>query len=407
MPTSASTRPAQLNGAQVLWLPSIRPGISYNKHDGPLQASDGTITPASRSSLEAGLGTWAVGSGTPDIPGVVANFRVADALYQPRIAGHEVAARRGAANAATNDILLDVAIAYLNLLRAFQQQAIAEDTLHHAQRLAEVTAAFARTGQGSQADADRAQAELSLRQNAVAQADEQSKVASARLVELLSLDPLKVLVPEEANIIPIDLVPADQPVAELVARGLKCRPELAESHQLVAEAVQRLERERYAPLIPSVLLGVSEGGFGGGPGGNATSDFGGRFDLDAIAYWEIRNFGAGEVTARREAHARLEQAKLRQIQVMDHVAREIVEARAQVESRRGQMAVAQNGIRAATDSYQRNVQRIQGGQGLPIEVLQSIQALDQNRREYLRTVGDYDESQFRLYRALGCPVKLP
>jgi outer membrane protein TolC len=71
------------------------------------------------------------------------------------------------------------------------------------------------------------------------------------------------------------------------------------------------------------------------------------------------------------------------------------------------MAVAQNGIRAATDSYQRNLQRIQGGQGLPIEVLQSIQALDQNRREYLRTVGDYDESQFRLYRALGCPVKIP
>jgi hypothetical protein len=37
-------------------------------------------------------------------------------------------------------------------------------------------------------------------------------------------------------------------------------------------------------------------------------------------------------------------------------------------------------------------------------VLQSIQALDQSRREYLRAVGDYDEWQFRLYRALGCPI---
>ncbi len=240
----------------------------------------------------------------------------------------------------------------------------------------------------------------------MAQADEQTKVASARLVELLSLDPLKVLVPAEANIMPIDMVPADLTVGQLVARGLACRPELAENKQLVAEAVQRLERERYAPLIPSVLLGISQGGYGGGSGGNATTDFSSRFDLDAIAYWEIRNFGAGEVAARREAHARVQQAHLRQVQAMDRVAREIVEARAQAESRRGQMAVAQDGIRAAASSYDRNVQRIRGGQGLPLEVLQSIQALDQNRREYLRRVGDYDESQFRLYRALGCPVQL-
>ena len=89
---------------------------------------------------------------------------------------------------------------------------------------------------------------------------------------------------------------------------------------------------------------------------------------------------------------------------MDQVAREIVEAHAQAQSLHGQIAVAQSGIRVAGDSYRRNVERIRGGQGLPLEVLQSIQALDQSRREYLRQVGDYDEWQFRLYRALGWPV---
>jgi outer membrane protein TolC len=100
----------------------------------------------------------------------------------------------------------------------------------------------------------------------------------------------------------------------------------------------------------------------------------------------------------------VDQAKFRQVQLMDRVAREVVEAHAQVESRRRQMAVAQSGIRAAVNSHQRNVQRVRGGQGLPLEALQSIQALDQSRREYLRTVGDYDEAQFRLYRAMGCPI---
>jgi outer membrane protein TolC len=328
---------------------------------------------------------------------------VADAVFQPRIADQEVAARQHAAKATTHDLLLSVALAYLDLLRAFQQQAITQETLDHTEQLVELTSAFARTGQGNQADADRAQTELSLRKNLVAQAAARTQIASARLAELLDLEPTRVLLPQEAAIVPICLVGHETHVAQLLAQGLSCRPELAESRHLVAEAVNRLEREQFAPLLPSVLLGISQGGYGGGPG-DTVADFRGRFDLDATAYWQVRNFGAGEVAARQAARSRLEQTKLAQVRLMDQVAREIVEAHAQSESLRGQMSVAQSGIDVAGESYRRNVARIRGGQGLPLEVLQSLQALDQSRREYLRAVGDYDEWQFRLYRALGCPI---
>ena len=130
--------------------------MNYQSHDGPLQNSDGTITVANRSALEAGLGMYAVGGGAPAIPGLSANFALSDAIFQPAIAGQRVAAQRQAMEATVNDLLLYVAVAYLDLLRAFQQQAIAQETLAHTQRLAEMTAAFARTGQGNQADADRA-----------------------------------------------------------------------------------------------------------------------------------------------------------------------------------------------------------------------------------------------------------
>ena len=81
----------------------------------------------------------------------------------------------------------------------------------------------------------------------------------------------------------------------------------------------------------------------------------------------------------------MEQARLIQIRLMDQVSREILEAHAQSQSLRGQIAVAESGIRVAGESYRRNLQRIRGGQGLPLEMLQSIQALDQSRREYLRS----------------------
>jgi outer membrane protein TolC len=396
---------AQLRGARFLWLPSIQAGINYQNHDGPVQNSDGSITVASRSALQAGLGMYAVGGGAPAIPGVTAKFAMADAVFQPRIANQQVAARQNAAAGTAHDYLLYAAVAYLDLLRAFQQQAISQETLDHAAQLAQLTADFARTGQGNQADADRAQAELSVRRNVLAQSVAQTQVASAKLVELLNMSPDRTLVPAEPTLVPIELVSHEAAAAQLVADGLSRRPELAESRNLVAAAEEQLCRERYAPLLPNVLVDVSQSGFGGGPD-STIADFRGRFDFDATAYWQLRNFGMGELSARDAARSRLEQAQCLQQSVANRISREVLESHAQAESLRGQIAVAETGIRVAAESYRRNVERIRGGQGLPLEVLQSIQALDQSRREYLRAVGEYDEWQFRLYRALGCPIPI-
>lgn len=68
-------------------------------------------------------------------------------------------------------------------------------------------------------------------------------------------------------------------------------------------------------------------------------------------------------------------------------------------------SLAEAGITAAQDSYRRSAERIRDGQGLPIETLQSIQALDQTRRQYVRAVADYNRAQFQLQRALGWPIK--
>jgi len=395
---------ARYEASRILWLPSLRVGASFNHHEGPLQATDGSINDISRSSLQAGLGARAVGAGTPMVPGLVAEFHTTDAVFQPKIAIHAAAARQAATETATNDALLATALAYNQLLRAVQELRIAEQTRDHAAQLYELTTAFANSGQGPQADADRAQTELVLRRNDVARAEEAIQVASARLTELVRLDPGTPLVPLEPAVVPIDLVSFDRPVGELLATGLSNRPELAEAQHLVCEAVHRYRREQCAPFLPSVLLGVSQSEFGGGLG-SSIHDSSGRFDFDASAHWELRNLGLGERARRDVARSLYNQATTVQVQTMDRVAREIVEAQAQVRARRKQIAVAESGIGAATGSYQRNLDRIREAQGLPIEALQSLQALDQARREYLRAVTDYNEAQFRLQRALGWPIQ--
>ncbi len=395
---------ARLESARTLWLPSIRAGMSYHHHDGNLQASDGTIASVSRSSLQSGMGVNAVGAGTTVVPGVVAQFHTTDAIFQPQIMAHEVSARKHARRTVTNDTLLDTALAYLNLLRTVQGERIAQETRDGAQKLADLTTQFARSGQGPQADADRARTELVRRRIDVSRADEEARVASARLAELLSLDPAEPILPQEPTIVPIELVPTDTPLPELVSTGLMNRPELAESRHLVCEAVYRYRREKYAPLVPSVLLGVSQSGFGGGLG-STVNNVDSRFDFDAAVFWELRNLGFGERAQRDRTRAGYDQARAEQARVMDSIAREVVEAATQVESRVLQIEVAESGVDAATKSYERNLSRIREGQGLPIEALQSLQALDESRREYLRTLVDYNEAQFRLQRALGWPIQ--
>jgi outer membrane protein TolC len=373
---------ADYKGAEVLWLPSLRSGVHWNKHEGPLLDTAGNILDISRGSLYAGAGATAVGAGSPAVPGLFANFNLADAIFQP----------------------LDVSLAYLELLRAAQDVAIAEDLQGKVVEISRLTDAYAQTGQGLQADADRMRVELGLRDIDIRRSQEALVSASARLTQMLRLEPCVRLQPIEPTVVQLCLVPKNAECSDLVAQALYTRPELTQNRYLVGEAVQRMRRERFAPLVPSVLLGASYGGFGGGPG-STIQNFSGRFDLDATAYWELRNLGYGEAAARQGAGSRLRQAQIQELAALDLVAREVTEAHAQVQLREQQIETGRGLVKFASESYEHNLVRIQRGQGLPIEVLQSTQALLQARREYLRCIIDYNSAQFTLQRALGWPVE--
>ena len=391
---------AQRDRAEYLWLPSLRAGVNYNKHEGAIQDVAGKVFDTSRGSLYGGLGAAAVGAGSPAVPGVWAHFHLADACFQPQIAGLEASARSHAAGAARNTLLRDAAVAYWELVRAEQQQAITLEALQHTEELARLTEAYARTGQGLKADQQRVAAELAVRRSERLQVDESVRVASTHLVRLLGGDPLARIATAEQAVVPLELTPQDTPAAELVEQGLSRRPELAESRHLVAQACQRLRREQFAPLIPSLILGLSYGGLGGGLGSQITHT-GDRLDADVAAYWELRQLGLGEQAVRAEASSRVRQAELRQVADLDRVAQEVVTAHSQVQARAGRIEIARAGIQTAEESFRLNQERIQNAQGLPIEVLQSIQSLALLRREYLNAVADYNIAQFQLWWATG------
>src|SRR5205823_8787303 len=110
----------------------------------------------------------------------------------------------------------------------------------------------------------RAATELEQRSADVVSAESDLLSASARLCELLGLDPALRLYPADEAVAPSSLVPEPIPLPELLAIALVQRPELGERQAAIRAALLQLRNAKLLPFSPQVLIGYSAGTFGGG-----------------------------------------------------------------------------------------------------------------------------------------------
>ncbi len=405
-----------LAAAQLL--PSINAGGNVDTHTGPLQRSTGVITDLHRGSLYLGLGANAVGAGTVNIPGIVWSGNVSNVLFGRLVARQVVRSREFASVAVRNDVLLRVSRAYLELLRAQGRLALAFQIQREAQNLARVTANFARAGEGRRADAERAATELEFRNADVVQTEGEILIASARLCQLLDLDPSVRLRVIDGHVVPAPIVPNPIPLPELLTIALTQRPELGERRELIRAALLELHAAKVLPFSPNVVLGYSAGDFGGGSDlvarGIAQADgtvlrqsrfgnYAGRQDFDAVVYWTLRNLGVGNLAQIRLARSNVRSEELRQLEVLDRVRAEVASAYAATHARYSQIDTGERAIRSGNNAFVEDLKRTRNNIGLPIEVLDSFRLLARSRYAYLDAIIDYNRAQFELYVALGQP----
>jgi outer membrane protein TolC len=395
----------QFAAAQIL--PTLNSGTNYYAHSGVLQQTNGNILSLNRSSVYVGAGAYTVGSGTVNIPGVFLGGNIAEGIFDYLRSRQLVAQREFSTLAIRNQVFLQVALAYSELIRAEGIRAVSLQARDEARQIAKLTADYAATGQGRQADADRAATELARREGDVLAAEGQILVNSAELCRLLNLDSSIRLHPTDAYLVPLPIVPDPQPLPELIALGLLRRPELAERRAAIREAFLALEGSKVLPFSPTVLIGFSAGGFGGGS--NLVSPvFGsmsGRTDTDVIGYWTLQNLGVGNAAMIKGARARLGARQYQEIAVLNQIRAEIAVAYARTHARFAQIgtyeAAVQSSRRGFREDYDLTTQ--QGNRVLPIELLNNFRLLNQARREYVDAIVGYNNAQFELYVALGQP----
>ena len=222
---------------------------------------------------------------------------------------------------------------------------------------------------------------------------------------MLNLDPSVRLHPTDAYVVPHPLVPDPIPVGELIALGCCAGPSWRHSASVI-QGLLLLDEAKALPFSPTIYLGFSAGGFGGGSNlvRPIFGGFGGRTDLDAMAYWTIQNLGVGNVAMIRGANADLQVSRFEQIEMLNRVRAEVAEAYAKTHARYAQIATNESAIQSGLLSFTQDLDRIRLSVGdvLPIELL-TASADGRARIDYVDAIVDYNGAQFELYVALGQP----
>ena len=405
----------QLAAAQIL--PTINLGTSYDGHVGPLQQSNGNILNVQRQSMFFGAGASAIAAGTVNIPGVVWNLNVSDTIYNSLISRQIVTQRQFESEAARNEVMRRVVHAYLDLLEVNGIRSVRMDVRSSSAEVARVTAAFANTGQGRPADAERASTELFDRDAEVIAADSRADRASAMLARLVGLDQSARYHPIDNFIVPHSIVANELTVPEALAIALLQRPELHAQRVAVARNLTQLHAAKLLPFSPNIFIGFSVGGFGGGsnlvdqPVGSSAfakgdpsfGNFASRTDTDLMAYWQIQNMGVGNRAMIDAARSRLRTAHWEELAMLERVRMEVAVAQRRSKIRFSQLEVGEAAVAAADAAFKEDFARARSNIGLPIEVLESLKLVERSRLEYVRAVMDFNRAQFDLYVALGQP----
>ena len=389
--------------ARSLLLPSLSAGTNLRLHRGAFLSASGLVRTVDLQSLYLGAGAGASGAGTPVVPGVRMFAHLGDAVYEPLAARQRVTVRRSESQAVQNAILLDVAAGYLELVGAESRLDVLRRGETDLGEVSRLTAVHAKAGQYRHSDAKRAETNLELLRRDLRRAEEDVAVASARLCRLLNLDPSVRLRTPGGSVQPLRLIPESAEPEQLIADALRSRPEVFARAAAISEAQTRVRQERVRPFLPTVSVGYSYGGLGGGSNQTA-SDFSplrGRSDFDVLAVWTVQNLGFGNRARVRAADASLGTTIAGYDLVTNQIRREVTESLAGARAAAVQIKTAEAALLAAEEGFKLEMERIEQAQGRPIEILDSFRQLLESRQELLRAVVAFNIAQFRLFVAVG------
>src|SRR5437870_8669698 len=378
---------AEEESAIERFFPWAAPGVTYRRHDNLIQNTEGLIEEVHKQSYAPG--------GT-----VAAQTDIGDAIFKSLEAHQLTKAARHGVDAQQQETILAAARGYFDLAAAHEAVGIAGEALRASTDYAAEIDRAVNAGIAFKGDALHVRVQGQRDEIALRRAEENARLASAKLVQILHLDPTVELMPRDASVVPLSIVSTKEPLGDLVSQALAARPETQQSAALLSAAQQAKNGAIYGPLIPSVGGQAFFGGLGGGMD-SQTGHFGESEDYVALLNWRIGPGGLFDFGNIHAHKARLHGAALVADKVADQVANEVVTSQARIQSLEDQIAMAKQSLTDAEEALRLGQERKDFGVGVVLETIQAEQDLSRVRNDYLNIATDYNKAQYSLLRALG------
>lgn len=388
------------NVAWYQWLPTVRAGLSDYSQDGLLQNTNGAVEDVDRSGSSRGFGAAAVGSGLASTPGLALELDLAEGIFQPLAAKRKLEAAQAEATEARQNLTLEVAGAYYELVQSKRMVAIASEAASNAGHLEKATMDFAESGEGLQADAERAAVEALIQRNKLEAAHVFAVAASSRLAQLLRLKDQVILEPIDSMIVPLNLFAAEPQLDSLINKALANRPELERYEALVQSEQASLKKETWGLLIPKLGASYSDSKYRGGRNG-IDSSYQYRNESSVSVYWELENLGLTSLSKKQSQASRLREAEAMEAQAESDIIADVNMALSQYRASGRQVGFLKEAVDRARNAYKLSLERIYENQGLPLEALQAMKVLQEVEALYLNASAQRNLSQLYLLVATG------
>src|SRR5438128_4368011 len=203
--------------AMERFFPWLAPGVAYRRHDNLIQNTEGLIEEVHKQSYSPG--------GT-----VAAQTDIGDAIFKSLEAHQLTKAARHGVDAQQQETILAAARGYFDLAAAHEAVGIAGEALRASTDYAAEIDRAVNAGIAFKGDALRVKVQQQRDQIVLRRAEENVRLASAKLVQILHLDPIVELVPSRrGGIVPLSIVSTTDSLGDLVSQALAARPETRQS----------------------------------------------------------------------------------------------------------------------------------------------------------------------------------
>ena len=230
-------------------------------------------------------------------------FRSPTPLYQPLVARQVKTAEEFRQAATFNDVLLDAAVAYYDLILATGRSENLRALDIHSRMICSFRRnRFVDAGKGSKADVTRIQTELTERQQLQIDAAARSLYCGCEAGSDSSARSRDLTVCTRRATDRGRYDRTDDACFRTGGYRSADATELGERYARLEAGESALEREQWRPFLPNLSVGASAGAFGGGVG-SSVQGLAGRSDFDIAAVWKCEIWVSAMPLARTSSEA--------------------------------------------------------------------------------------------------------